>query len=181
MKHLKILGLAVMATTALMACASSASATVLTSPSGTEYTSTLTLTATSSLLLKGTAANDTCTSSTMSVTISTNTTVARGGIKALSFGNCNATVEVLTNGSLEVRSGGEVITKETQVTYSSLGVSCVYGGGTGTRIGTITGGTPAFINISATLPKISGSFLCGSTNEWLGQYTVTSPSTVLAD
>lgn len=183
MKHLKIPGLVVLAAAAMMSFASSAFATVLTSPSGTEFTGTLTMTVTSgsSLRLQGAGITDTCTESTMSPTISTNTTVAKGGIKTLSFGKCDATVTVLTNGSLEVKSGGEVITKETQVTYSDFGISCVYGGGTGTKIGTMTGGTPAFINISAKLPKISGSFLCGSTNEWLGQYTVTSPSTLFVD
>ena len=182
MKHFKIIGLAVMAAAALMAFASTASATVLTSPSGTEYTNTLTSTATESLLLKAGFANITCTESTVSGKVEVNTTSAEGKITTLSFGNCGGvTVDVLKNGSLKVASGGAVTGKESEVTVSTLGTSCVYGTGAGTSLGTLKGGTTASLQISASLNKISGGFLCANPASWSGKYTVTTPDTLVVD
>jgi hypothetical protein len=181
MKHLKMLGLALVAAASLMAFAGSASAAVLTSPAGTDYTGTLESTATESLLLKAGFANITCTASTVSGAVKTNTTVAEGAITTLSFSNCNATVDVLKNGSLKVASGGAVTGSGSEVTVSALGTSCVYGTGAGTSLGTLKGGTPASLTINASLPKISGGFACASPAGWSGKYTVTQPTTLLVD
>lgn len=183
MKHLKIIGLAVMAAAALMAFAGNASAAppVLTSPSGTEYTGTLTSTATESLKLEAGFATDTCTTSTVSGKVETNTTVASGKITTLEFGSCAFTTDVLSKGSLEVKSGGEVRAIGSEVTVSTLGTSCVYGGGTGTKLGSLTGGKPAKLTVAASLPKISGGFLCANPASWTGKYSVTTPDTLLVD
>ena len=182
MKYMKMLGLALMATTALMAFAASASATVITSPAGTEYTKELDASATESLFLEASVFNVTCTASTVKGTITTNTTVASGAISSLTFSSCDAVVKVLANGSLEVKSGGEVRNINSRVTVEKAGVSCVYGGGAaGTKIGTLVGGTTGSMAVSASLPKQEGGFLCASTAKWTGKYTVTSPDTIVVD
>jgi hypothetical protein len=179
---LKMIGLAAFAAMALMAFASTASATVLTSPSGTEYTGALKSSATGSLLLKAGFAEITCTASTVGGTVETNTTVAKGKITELTFSSCgSSTVDVLSKGSLEVASGGSVKAIGSEVTVSALGTSCVYGGGTGTTLGTLTGGTTAKLAIKAQLTKVSGGFLCASPAEWTGNYSVTTPDTLLVD
>jgi hypothetical protein len=187
MKHLKMLGLAMVAAAAFMAFAGSASANpVLTSPEKVDYTSTITATAEGSLLLQAGFANITCTTSTVSGTVTTNnTTKASGPITTLDFSGCDSTVDVLKNGSLEITSngGGQGTVKGTgsEVTVSKLGVSCVYGSGAGTTLGIATGGNPATIAINAKLPKISGGFLCASPSTWTGSYTVTTPKPLLID
>src|SRR5215211_9472816 len=100
MKHLKIVGLAAMAAATLMAFASSASATVLTSPAGSEYTGTLTWTLSESLLMKAGFSNLTCTESTMSGKVETNTTTASENLATLTYGNCGSTtVHILKTGA----------------------------------------------------------------------------------
>src|SRR3954447_2352364 len=142
MKHVKMLGLLVMATASLMAFASSASAAVLESPAGTEYTSTIhaTLATPDSALLKA-GIEDTCGESTVNGKVTTNTaSVASGAITTLSFGDCTKTTTVLKPGSLSIATGGAVTASGNEVTVFDLGVSCVYGGGTGTKLGTLKGG-----------------------------------------
>src|SRR5215211_2682634 len=181
MKHLKMIGLLVVAAASLMAFAGSASAApVLTSPAGTEYTGTIEATIKPGTTLALSAGiSDTCTVGSVSGTVTTNTTThATGAISALSFGTaatpCTKTTHVLKNGNLTVGDKGEVIASNNEVTVFDLGVSCVYGGSTGTNIGTLTGGTPATMDINTTeLPKISGGFLCASKGTWTGTYTVT--------
>jgi hypothetical protein len=187
MKRLKMLGLAMVVAASLASFAGSASANpVLTSPEKVEYTGNITATAEGTLLLQAGFANITCTTSTVGGPVTTNsTTKASGPITTLDFSGCNATVTTLANGSLEVVSAGEgkgtVRGSGTQVTVSTLGVSCVYGTTTNTPLGTLTGGTPAKIEIKATFSKISGGFLCADPASWSGSYTVTSPGTLLVD
>ena len=197
MKHLKMIGLALVAAAAFMAFAGNASAApTLTSPAGTEYTGTLTATASSSLLLKATFANVTCTSSTVSGTISTNNeTHAAGGISTLSFSNCGTNdVTSLKNadntfGSLTINPKGEVFGSNSRVTIlnTSTGAHCIYGTTTNTKLGTLTPSSAledktAVMHISASLPynaeSKSSQFVCGSTGSWSGTYTVTTPDTL---
>jgi hypothetical protein len=191
MKHIKMLGLAVMALAAFMALAGNASAAALTSPAGTEYTGELNATATSSLLLKAGFANITCTSSTVKGKVETNgATTAGGKISTLSFSNCgSAVVTTFKTGSLEIVSagGGKGTVKgsgsEVTVGIPAFGVTCDYGTTASTTLGTLTGGTTATMTISANLPLISatGSFGCASPAAWSGTYSVTSPDTLLVD
>jgi len=198
MKYLKMLGLAVVAAAALMAFvgASSASATTLTctNPPGTKVTcpagTTIHATAESSLTLKAGFANITCTESTVhGLTSNTGsaTETVKGNIEALTFGACNATVNVIKKGSLEIHTqnatannNGTLTGTGSEVTVSTLGVSCVYGTPTATDLGTLTGstsrgGSTATMDISAELTKISGGFACANPAHWEGSYTVTSP------
>jgi len=188
MKHLKINGLALVAVAAFMAFTASASAApTLTSPAGVEYTGTLEATASSSLLFKASFWNVTCTSSTAAGSVTTNDeTHARGSITTLSFSGCSITVDPLKNadgtyGSLTMNQKGEVFGFNTKVTMLVNGMHCIFGTSAGgTKLGTLTGGTPAKLALSTTLPLLEGSaFVCGSTGTLSGTYTVTKPGTVL--
>lgn len=190
MKHVKMLGLLVMAAASLMAFASSASAATLTSPAGTEYTGEITssLEKGSSALLKA-GIEDTCTSSTTAGTVTTNTsTEASGALSSLTFGGCTQDTVVKNAGSLKINSAGEVFTSgsRVEVTVTSIfgNITCFYGAETGSsvKIGTFVGGTPAKLNVSTTsLQRLSGSntSLCAEKGTWTGTYVVTSPSTLL--
>lgn len=186
MKHLKMLGLLVMAAASLMAFASNASAaSVLTSPAGTEFGvgKELKSSAAETLTLKASVFTVTCTESEVNGSIAESTaTSAAGPITTLSYGGCNAeAVTTLANGSLSINDAGEVTAKENEVTVRKIGVSCIYGGGAGgTVVGTLTGGTTATLTISAELPKQAGSGgLCAAKAAWSGKYKVTSPDTLL--
>jgi hypothetical protein len=190
MKHLKMLTLAMVAAAAFMAFASSASAQpTLTSPALVDYTGNILLTAEGTHLVQAGFANITCTTSIIGGTVTTNnTTKASGPITTYDTSGCNAIVNTLVNGSLEIvpnsptgSNTGTVRGSGSQVTVSTLGVSCVYGTGAGTTLGTVTGGNPATIAINASLPKISGGFLCATPASWTGSYTVTSPKPLIID
>src|SRR3954449_10472976 len=172
MKYLKTLGLFVVAAAAMMAFAGSASAT-FTSPTGTEYTGEIDATAESSLLLEAGFAEITCTESTVKGSITTNDAHhSSGPLSALTFSNCGgSTVDTLASGSLTI--SGDVLTSiGSEVTVSLFGTSCVYGGSTGTTIGTATntqnkkGEDTVTLDVSADLPKISGNFFCANPAHW---------------
>lgn len=187
MKHLKMLGLFAMAAAAMMAFAGSAAAAPqLTSPAGTDYTGELDASVETTVFLEAGPFNVTCTEGTVKGTVTTNnTTHAAGAISSLSFSKCTAeVVKTLNNGSLTAKDD-EVFAIENEVTVREFGISCIYGGatGAGTKVGTITDssktGTNATIDINASLVKKPGSsFLCVNGASWIGNYWVTSPSTL---
>jgi hypothetical protein len=193
MKHLKMLGLFVMAAASLMAFSSSASATILTSPSGTKYEGKIEATAVSSLLLQASFANITCTQSTVAGTptnFGSATETVSGPISTLSFSSCNATVTVLNNGRLEIHTekakengNGTLTGSGSKVTVAVFGTSCVYGTGSGTDLGTLKGsdtGT-AKMEINANLPLEEGGFGCANPATWTGSYSVTNPDNLTVD
>jgi len=197
MKYLKMLGLAAVAAMALMAFAGSASATVLCKTTlttgcagggqdyaaGTEINATLK--AGTSALLRAGFANITCTESTVAgktENTGSGSETVRGQIETLDFpaASCNATVHVLKTGELEIHhnagtDNGTLTGRGSEVTVRIGEVSCTYGTGTGTNLGTLVGGNPAQMNISTNLPKIAGGFLCANPAEWVATYTVTNP------
>jgi hypothetical protein len=182
MKHLKMLGLLVMAAAALMAFASSASANpILTGPKGEEYTSTLSASLEGSALLKA-GIEDTCTASTATGTVSTNnTTHAKGTLSGLTFTNCTQHTTVEKAGSLTINDKGEVFSENSRVKVQITGIaSCWYGAETGAvKIGTLTFGHPATMDISTTTLQRqppSDTFWCASTGTWTGNYKITTPS-----
>jgi hypothetical protein len=101
----------------------------------------------------------------------------------LLFNNCTNewVIDVTANGSLEVHTTstaghgtGTLTSTGAKVTATRAGLSCVYETNA-TPIGTVTGGTPATLAISANIPRVGGSFLCGgSTATWTGSYATTS-------
>jgi hypothetical protein len=187
MKHVKILGLLVMAAASLAAFADSASAApVLTSPAGTEYTGAIEATmapGTSSILKAG--IEDTCTESTASGTVSSNTEVHAVGSGNTNTGKCTQDTNTIQGGSLTITDKGEVfaIGSRVEVKVTSLGISCFYGGGPspGTKIGTLTSGSPAKLTVNTTqLKRLEGSntFFCAPEATGTTEYVVTKPSSL---
>jgi hypothetical protein len=189
---LKRFGLAALAAMALMAFlgTSSAAATELfadgeTLESGTEIHGTL-LSGNSALLTTTDSKTiiDTCTGSTLNGT----TTNAEGetvgaSIGSLTWSGCSTTTDTLSNGSLAISwtagLNGTVTGSGSVVTVNFLGVSCRYGTGSGTHLGTLTGAegeSTAVVEFNAVVneqePK---SFVCPDTTRWTAAYAVTSP------
>ncbi len=198
MKYVKMLGLAVVAALALTAFfgAGSAAATVLCKtamtegcaasgwdyPVGTEIDMSLegsTFTrATNGTLL------DTCTEGTLrGLTTNTGSSsqTVDWNLTHMQSSSCSATTDSLVNGSLEVHwipgtDNGTVTVTGTQVTKGLVFGTCVYGpGASGADLGTLTGGSPATLDVEAVLPKISGGVACPPDVVWVGAYIVTSP------
>jgi hypothetical protein len=191
MKYLKMLGLAAIAAMALMAFgAGTASATTLFTDSaktvhyaaGTEIQATLTTGTTAILTGSGGEVLDTCSGSEVKgKTATTSGAPLSGGITTLDWKNCTNTTVTIAKGSLSIEftsgTSGSVSGKENEVTVDGIfGVSCTYGTGSGTKLGTITGGEAPKMKISAVgLTKTAGSFLCPSSAGWDAEYTVTKP------
>jgi hypothetical protein len=188
MKHLKMLGLFAMAAAALMAFAGSASAQTFTAPAGTEYTGAISSSLEGSALLKAGFAEITCTAGTVAGSITTNNnTEASGSITAVSFSSCKEgqTVDTLNNnGTLTILKASHAVSGTgTEVTTAVGGVSCVYGlGEKATSLGTAANSASGVtLSIKASLPKISGGFLCASPASWTASYIVTSPKSSVLD
>jgi hypothetical protein len=186
MKFTKILGLVAVAALALMAFASTASATTL-EVKGVKQTTDVTI---KSSLKSGTSAllsdtfgffANTCTASSVEGSDSTRTTgtTVEGPISALSFSSCKEEpVVVDTKGNLSV----EWISGTTNGTVRSIGakvtspspfgaLTCVTAASPGTDIGTLTGVASGFATMD-----INATLNCGLiTAKWTGTYSVTSP------
>ena len=171
-----------------------ASATVVTSPSGTPYTSTIKAASegTTTLHNSSLGVSVSCKKSTVEGKVESHGTgvTVKGNVSSLTFGECGAdTVTVLKTGSLEIHEGqggnhidGTLTSVGAEITIKNgaTGVSCTYTTGTGTDIGTLTGsgttGKTATLDIeSATIPRTGDSILCGSKGQWTGSYVVSTP------
>jgi RHS repeat-associated protein len=187
MKYVKMLGLAAMAAMALMAfgagsasAASSLYSTGVQVPAGTELHASLEA-GTSALLSStdGKTLVDTCTGSTVAGTVEYPAGGdAKGSIGSLTWGGCTVTTDTLTNGALSVSSSGAVTGTGSVVTVNFGGVSCRYGTGAGTSLGTLTTGKLA---VNAVInEQAPTSFICPDTTKWVANYTVTSPHDLTA-
>ena len=195
MKYLKMLGLAAIAAAALMVIAGPASATTLTSPANTKLGVGAEIKASTPAgthaVLDSPIGKIECNGSVAGKITNagggTPTVSVEGSLSTLSFTGCTtATVHVLKNGTLKITSSGggkgALVSNGAEVTVETFGLHCIYAT-SNTAIGTVTGGSPATLAISATIPRTggkSGAF-CGSTAPWTGSYTVTSPNPLLVD
>ena len=187
MKHVKMLSLTAIAAAALMAFvgASTASTANLYStgvklPLGTSIHATLQAGSTAILsTTDGSSIFNTCSASTVEGEVdSTGGATVTGNIDALTWGpTCSVTTDTLTNGTLHVDSAGTVRGTGSVVTWN-IGVSCRYGTGGGTILGTLNTGKHA-INavINEQEPK---AFLCADTTRLTASYTVTAPHDLTA-
>jgi hypothetical protein len=203
MKYVKMLGLAVTAVVLLMAFlgSSTASATVLckttpiepntkSCPSSGDYAAgtVLNLTVENTIHWVSGPIDDTCSGSTIKLSTSTtggSTSTVTGSITTLDWGNCTCTTTTVTNGSLEIHwiSGthnGTLTGQNSKWKVVCSGITCEYGfAAAGTDLGKVTSSasstSAATIDIESTLPKLGGSFLCPSTEEWSGNYLFTEP------
>ena len=96
-------------------------------------------------------------------------------------GCTSATVHVLETGSLSIApsGGGNGLVKSTghKVTVETFGAHCIYATNN-TALGTITGGSPATLDISVSIPRTGGKsgVFCGSSAPLTGSYEVTAPN-----
>jgi hypothetical protein len=185
MKYVKMLGLLAVAAAALMAFAGTASATQITSTAG--ETPTIMATSTNTAL-HGPFSTVTCSHSEVVGKVEKHgaTVTASGKLTKLTFTGCNYTVTVKTLGSLEVHgtstTGNGALTSTGTVVaiHTSVG-ECVFTT-SATPIGEVTGSNHtkgnAVLDIKGDIPRTGGSFFCGSSGEWTGNYTVGTPSTL---
>ena len=170
--------------------AGSASATVIcktkTSPCASPYLKgTLfkgTLTPGTTAVFKAGFATIECSEGQGSIETTTNgsaTETVKGITKTLSFGGCNATLNVLKTGSGEIhwtsKYNGTFTASGMEITASTLGVDCIYGGSVSSGI-TLNGGEKPTIGINAKVPLISGGFLCSNLGTMTASLTVTDPT-----
>lgn len=193
MKYVKMLGLLAVAAAAMMAFAATASATTLTSPAGVSYTGEIHAESEGATTLDG-PSDITCNNSTVSGHVEKHgaEVTASGKLTTLDFTNCNQHVTVKKAGELIAHTddpkkadGNAILTSvgaEVEVVITGLGITCVYStAATGTVVGTLTGSTTKHATLdidSSPIPRTGGSFFCGSSAEWTGNYTVTTPSTL---
>jgi hypothetical protein len=201
MRYLKILGLAAVAASALMAIAGagSASATVLCSttiepcPAGQSWPVNTVLdfslgvgnSATFSETIESEEPLEECAASTLKMKITkpgnVNETVT-GTIEEFTFGACKDPIKVLSKGNFEIHkiagtsNGTLTADGPVEVTIGAPIVgSCVYIIQSGKSIGDITEGKPAIIHFNTVLNRIVNP-LCPETAKFKGTYTLTSPT-----
>lgn len=193
MKYAKILGLAALALAALMAFAGTASATTLTSPSGTVYTGEIKSESEGSTSLKSSFIGTvTCSGSTVKGKVESHGTgvTAAGKIAELTFSGCSGgspTSPVAKPGTLEVHgtttTGNGTLTSNGAevIVHNTLAGTCTFVT-SNSDIGTLTGsnvtGGNATLDISGVAVRTNGSGFCGESATWSGSYKVTSPSTL---
>ena len=184
MKYVKILGLLAVAAAAMMAFAVSASATTVTTTTG-GAAATPTIHAVNEggkhVKLANNIATIECQSTVGGKVESHGAGVtAKGNLTSLLFTSCTNEWHVTATalGSLEVHwtSGhnGTLTSTGSKVSATRSGVTCNYETNN-TKIGTVTGGSPATLHIEASIPLAAGSsFLCGSGSaKWEGAYVTT--------
>lgn len=198
MKYVKMLGLAAVVATALMAFAGAgtASASALcqtatdpcTSPYANGETIEATLESGSTATLRNTESSivNTCTGSSVSGGLiqGNATATARGEVAAenLKWSGCTAEItKTVTPGHIEfhVATGGngQMTATGLVVTQKVSGLSCSYTAGTGITLGSYTEATKT-ININVVVNKDSNhsAFLCPSTAVWEAKYLITKPT-----
>lgn len=191
MKYLKGLAVAAaMAAVFVVFGAGTASATVIcktkTSPCSSPYlkgtTFKGTLTPGTTAVLKAGFATIECTGGSGSIEMTSNgsaTETVKGLTKTLSFSGCNGEIKVIKTGSGEIhwtsKTNGSFTAEGIEVTGSTAGISCVYGGKISSGI-TLNGGEKPTISINAKVSKISGGFLCSDPGTMTASLTVTEPT-----
>jgi len=170
--------------------AAPASATYVTSPTGTTFTGEVKAEAEGHVTLHTPIGAIAC-ASKVEANVETHGVekAASGPVAGLLFTSCTEGwhATVVAKGSLEVHStsgyNGTVTSNGTEVSTTIGGITCVYKT-TSTDIGTLTGGSPATLDIAAKIPVVAGksSIFCGTTGTtWTGSYKVTGPSALYVD
>jgi hypothetical protein len=194
MKHLKILGVVLVAATALFAIvgAGTAPATVICKnnlntekcsepyPVGTKGKASLTesIRATTT---EGTVLS-TCTGSVVESTLEkagSSTTTVKSGVSTITWSGCTNSTITINGGFAELHhiagtDNGTLTTFNTEVTINTgFFGSCVFSSGGGTDVGTTVGGNPGSFTLNAVFQRVSG--LCPSTLRVTGKYVATEP------
>ena len=180
MKHFKTL---IVAAAALMAFATTASASTLTSPEGTTYTGEIVATSTNSEIHM-TFVSIKCSHSGIKFKVEQHGAANAGGkVSSLTFTGCNYSTTVIKPGSLEITSSNAILSKGFEIAiHTSVGTCIITTFETGTNVGTLSEGKNASWNINAAkIPRTGGNFLCGSSMTWTGSYDFTTPNDLWVD
>lgn len=175
--------------------ASSASATVLCAESATSECASYggvvidaSLTGSTTFSTTGGTLLDTCTSGTIESAVGKtggSSETVSAPIGDLTWGSCTKTTDTINKGELEIHwisgsDNGTVTGKNASVTVNTIFGSCTYGTGSALDLGTLKGGKPAAIEISAIVSKQAGSFACPAEAKWVASYSVTSVESLYA-
>jgi hypothetical protein len=193
MSYVKVFGPLAVAV-ALLAFAGGASASSITSPTGTVYTGSLTAVSEGSTSLDGAFVTVTCGASHVEGKVEKHgeSTTTSGKIAKLTFTECNFPVTVLKAGTLEAHPvncspycEGTLTSNGAEIKIQTSLGECVFTT-SNTDIGKLTGtditkSNPTLDIGSAAIPRTGGSFLCGSSGTWTGSYKVTTPATAWGD
>jgi len=200
MKFLKVVSVAALAVAALMAFASSVSATAITvtTEDGTLDTVNKGVAVITAELSEGEAILKSSfigevkckksSASPKSTNLGSATETIVATAEGLSFSECNGVVTVLKHGTLEIHTdpndvspnffNGTVTSTGAEVTVELAGLHCIFST-SNTHVGTITGTHTGHVTLtaaSAAIPRTggrSGAF-CGSSATWNAKYTVTT-------
>lgn len=176
MKHLRMVGLAVLSALGAMAFvgAGTAQATELCTDSActTKYPNASTFFATmaSGSSMRFTANGGTVATCTGSLI---HGFTSPGGVEKVeitvgefSHSNCSQTTSTVSKGKIDIEStgggNGSVWGTGNQITVAIFGVTCVYGSGVETKVGSITGGTAPSMKISGFSAKRQAGFFARS-------------------
>lgn len=190
MKLLKTAGSAVLFAVALLGIPGSASATAITSATGSVYTGTIHASSEGHVKLANSLASLEC-NSTFEGSVESHgaETTAKVSLAGFAFTGCTNSwhLTTITPGSLEIHwtngysgkvtwSGGKIVT-------TRFLVSCVLGT-ENTTVGTVTAGSPATLHIESGIPVIlkESSELCGYSDfKWEGSYSFGTPTPLFLD
>lgn len=194
MKYLKMLALASATALAVLGITGTASATIATSPAGTQIgvgtviKSELTGTA----VLHPPIGDIECKKAGGEGKVTragSSTETPTGESFFVSFSECNAEVVVLNKGTGEIHTegstangNGTMTSSGAEVTVTFSGFHCIFKTNN-TDVGVLTGGTPAIAEVNSAIPRTggrSGAF-CGTTALLTATLKVTTPETVLID
>jgi hypothetical protein len=185
MNKLKSLMIGGASAVAFLVMIGTAQATVVTS-SGASYTSTISAESTNSVF-HGSFLSVPCTKAIIVWKVESHGagTTAEGKVSSLSFSGCKYPVTVKKAGSVSkhaTSSGNATMTGSGQeiAIHTSIG-ECV-ATTNATHLGVVTGGVPAILpDNTRVVPRTGGSFFCGSSIQWTGAFTVTTPSSLSFD
>lgn len=188
--NLRILSAALLAIAGfvLWPTATTASVTGLTSPEGETYEGSISAEAEGHVVLDNPLGSIQC-DSDVGVALEVNGEEARAGgpVTSLVFSGCTEGwhVTVVSAGALSVEhtegDNGYVFSTGATIEATKFGISCRYAT-TNTKIGTLTGGSPATLDIQGAIPFHSGSFFCSSSPvNWTGSYSIAAPEVIKVD
>src|SRR5262249_22760354 len=150
-------------------------------PAGTTFHATLEAGTTSELRDANLNTIATCTASTIDGLTENKTgqIVTANVLKeGVTWGGCSQFTATTAGGDLDIEANGDVTGTGFGVTFAIFGVTCTYGFGTGSLLGTIFGGSAPILYISTTVQKVAGGFLCPSYARWDANYAITSPESL---
>jgi hypothetical protein len=100
-------------------------------------------------------------------------------LSTLNWEECSQTTHTVVPGTIEFMTVGsnQVVVRgqNTEVTLKLFNISCTYGTGAGTTLGTMTGGSAPIIELNTTFIKTAGSFVCPETVGWDVEYEIIAP------